>query len=314
MNTIKIGISRCLLGEEVRYDGSHKMDSFFKKNLSKYAKLIDMCPEVDCGLSTPREPIHLEGSAKKLKLITNFTNVDLTPKMNQWLNTKSKQIQKLNLAGFILKSKSPSCGVTSTKILKKNKIQSVGSGIFSQMLKVNFSSLILVEEKDLQDDNSKLQFFSRIYIFDLWKILIKNPTNQKLISFHNSNKLFLMSYSITNYKKLEKTVDSLSESNIEQTLNLYFKILLKTYTLKRTHAKNIKTLKQIQHSLKTTITKNEYNKINLLMEKYHNSSNRFNPCLTYIKSITKKYNLKELNNQTFFSEEPFYIFFNNLSF
>jgi uncharacterized protein YbbK (DUF523 family) len=123
MDKIKLGISSCLLGENVRYDGRHKLDHYLREKLGKIVDWVGVCPEVECGLRSPREAMHLIGPSDSPRLVTRDSNIDHTEKMLSWAKKRLKQLEKEGLAGFIFKNNSPSCGLNS--VLSKK-----GTGLF----------------------------------------------------------------------------------------------------------------------------------------------------------------------------------------
>jgi len=111
MEKIRIGVSACLMGEKVRFDGQHKRDSYIVDTLSRWFELIPVCPEFELGLGVPRESMRLEGDPEAPRLITNKTRKDLTDSMQSWCRKRVTALEKENLCGFIFKSKSPSSGM-----------------------------------------------------------------------------------------------------------------------------------------------------------------------------------------------------------
>jgi uncharacterized protein YbbK (DUF523 family) len=156
MDKIKIGISSCLLGANVRYDGKHKLDRYLKDNFNEFTEWVPVCPEVECGLGVPREPMHLIGDPEAPRLVTKNSNIDHTDKIMKWACKKLAQLEKENLAGFIFKSDSPSCGLNSVFSEK-------GIGIFAKKFTERFK-LMPVEDSDrLRDDKIREDFIKRIY-------------------------------------------------------------------------------------------------------------------------------------------------------
>jgi uncharacterized protein YbbK (DUF523 family) len=105
-----IGISACLLGQAVRYDGGHKLDSLVIETLGRYFEFVAVCPEIGCGMTVPREPMRLEGDPASPRLITTKSRIDKTDQMERWTQACIEELENKNIAGFIFKSKSPSCG------------------------------------------------------------------------------------------------------------------------------------------------------------------------------------------------------------
>lgn len=156
MDKIKIGISGCLLGANVRYDGRHKLDYYIKDNLDKFVEWVPVCPEVECGLSVPREPMRLIGDPKEPRLVTKNSNIDHTDKITDWTEKKLAQLEKENLNGFIFKSDSPSCGLNSVFSEK-------GIGIFARAFTGHFPSIPAEDEITLHDSEAIKSFLHRTF-------------------------------------------------------------------------------------------------------------------------------------------------------
>jgi uncharacterized protein YbbK (DUF523 family) len=144
---IKIGISACLLGENVRYDGGHTRDTFIINMLGPYVDFVPVCPEVECGLSVPRERMHLEGDLKHPRLIITQTQQDITDQLNQWAEMRIKILAAKDLRGFIFKSKSPSCGIQNVSIFDLNgESYGKGQGLFASIFMEYLPSIPVDEE------------------------------------------------------------------------------------------------------------------------------------------------------------------------
>lgn len=152
---IKLGISRCLLGENVRYDAGHKLDQRLKDTLSKFADWVGVCPEVECGLSAPREPMRLIGTVESPRLVTKNSNIDHTDKMLKWAKARLKQLEKEGLAGFVFKSNSPSCGLY-------NVLHKKGIGIFAMEFTKYFGGLPVEDEERLRKEGIRKRFIKDI--------------------------------------------------------------------------------------------------------------------------------------------------------
>ena len=116
MEKIRLGISTCLLGENVRYDGGHKLDRFLTDTLGQYVEYVPVCPEVECGLPIPREALRLVGNPDSPRLVTTHAKQDLTGRMTQWARKRVIELEREGLLGFIFKSDSPSSGMERVKV------------------------------------------------------------------------------------------------------------------------------------------------------------------------------------------------------
>jgi len=129
---IKLGISACLLGEKVRYDGSNRLDRFLTDTLGWFVEYVPVCPEVECGLTVPREPMHLNGNPDSPRLVTTYTKQDMRNRMVRWAMRRVRELERENLSGFIFKSNSPSSGMERIRVHNKKGIPvKNGAGIFA---------------------------------------------------------------------------------------------------------------------------------------------------------------------------------------
>ncbi|MDQ5988170.1 MAG: hypothetical protein CSYNP_03926 [Syntrophus sp. SKADARSKE-3] len=178
MKKIRIGISACLLGHAVRYDGGHKWDHDMTEALKHYVDWIPVCPEVEYGLPVPREPMRLVGDPATPRLVTVVTGIDHTEGMSQWAKARLKALEKDDLCGFVFKSKSPSSGMSDVKVYEtatetpgtpfRN-----GSGIFAKAFMDHFPRIPVADEERLNDHILLDRFIEQIFAYSRWQQLIK---------------------------------------------------------------------------------------------------------------------------------------------
>ncbi|MBQ7403769.1 MAG: DUF523 domain-containing protein [Lentisphaeria bacterium] len=155
---IRIGISACLLGFQYRYNGKSKMDSQIIELLRDHAELVPFCPEVECGLDIPRLPMRLETGAKGVRLIVIETGEDLTDQMREWAENRLLQMERLDLAAFIFKSGSPSCGMKCQVFNRQGKeLPMAVQGIFSKMVRRKYPEMLICQETDFPEIADKLR-------------------------------------------------------------------------------------------------------------------------------------------------------------
>ena len=160
--TITIGVSSCLLGENVRYDGGHKHDQYITNTLTRFFRIVSICPEMECGLTTPREPMNLEGDPAAPRLITIVTRRDLTEQMLTYCQAKMPELEQENLSGFIFKKSSPSCGLCKVNIYNKGMPEKTGRGLFAAALIRHFPELPTEESERLKDPVIYADFLARV--------------------------------------------------------------------------------------------------------------------------------------------------------
>jgi len=166
MDKIRIGISSCLLGNPVRYDGGHKLSRFLLDTLGRYIDYLPVCPEAECGMGIPREAMRLEGASDAPHLITRFTGEDKTDIMIRWAKNRVAQLERENLCGFIFKSDSPSCGMERVKVYDdQDTPATIGIGLFARIFMEYFPGLPVEEESRLCDATLRENFIERISTF-----------------------------------------------------------------------------------------------------------------------------------------------------
>ncbi len=163
--TIRIGISSCLLGRKVRYDGSHKRDQFATEVLEPYVEWVPVCPEVDIGLGIPRPEIRLErGADGHARLVMPSTGEDLTDRMVEYAEDRVRRLLELDLCGYILKKDSPSCGMEGVEVYDSDGVPALeGIGVFAQALLRLAPHLPVEEEGRLNDPHLRENFIARVF-------------------------------------------------------------------------------------------------------------------------------------------------------
>lgn len=158
---IKIGISACLLGVKCRYDGCAKPCPVIYDLLKDKVQFIPVCPEFNCGLGIPRPPMHLESSARGTRAVVTATGEDKTEELNDWIRTEVKLLERADIAAFIFKARSPSCGLHGVELFtpgKKRSLGKCGQGLFAAAMKRHFPEMTMVEEGDFPEAAEKLTF------------------------------------------------------------------------------------------------------------------------------------------------------------
>ncbi|HMK57340.1 MAG TPA: DUF523 domain-containing protein [Dissulfurispiraceae bacterium] len=160
---VKLGISSCLLGNKVRYDGGGKLDLYLRDDFGRFVEWVPLCPEVEMGLTVPREPMQLKGDAAFPRLVTENTAIDHTDAMLQWVEKKLKMLSRMNIRGFVFKSRSPSCGIRDLPVYSPSGIVSEqGAGIFALEFMKRFPLLPVEDETSLADATVRDIFIARI--------------------------------------------------------------------------------------------------------------------------------------------------------
>jgi FdhD protein len=170
MRGLRIGISSCLLGDEVRFDGGHKRDAPLLEAFAPHVEWVRVCPEVEIGMGVPREPVRLVQSGAELRMIAVHTGTDHTEAMREFAARRVQALAAMDLRGYVLKSDSPSCGLHGVKVFDVNGGDAEparrGTGLFAAALTSAFPDLPIAEERQLADPASRASFLDRVMAYD----------------------------------------------------------------------------------------------------------------------------------------------------
>jgi uncharacterized protein YbgA (DUF1722 family)/uncharacterized protein YbbK (DUF523 family) len=205
----RLGISACLLGDEVRFDGGHKRDAFLTGVLSSHVEWVRVCPEVEVGMGTPRETLRLErDDSGRIRMVTTRTRIDHTDSMTEWARRRVEALAKEHLCGYVLKKDSPSCGMERVKVYGGiGPPHRAGRGIFAEVLLARFPNLPVEEEGRLTDPRLRENFIERVYAYQRLQALFSGRWSiGDLVAFHTAHKMSLLAHSTTAYTALGRLV------------------------------------------------------------------------------------------------------------
>lgn len=267
---IRIGISQCLLGENVRYDGGHKRDSFITGTLSNYFSWVPVCPEMEIGLGSPRESMKLADISGVVHLVTNRTGQDFTDKMNAYAKVRIAELKEKPLHGFILKKDSPSCGIFRVRIYKdSNSNHRNGRGLFAEALMNQYPDLPMEEEGRLQDWKLRENFIERVFSYYRWlNFSDSHPRAKDLVNFHTQQKLAILAHSRTHYQKLGQLVAQAGNKHTGKLLSEYRSLYMDALTVHATTKKHADVLYHLLGYLKKVLDAEDKAELVETIEKY----------------------------------------------
>lgn len=303
---IRIGISTCLLGENVRYDGGHRRDRLITDTIGQFVEFVPVCPEMECGLGVPRESMHLEGDPESPRLITSRTRIDHTERMTTWARTRVKELEAEDLCGFIFKSNSPSSGMERVRVYnEKGMPQKKGVGMFARAFMDHFPLIPVEEDGRLHDIRLRENFIERIFALKRWRELLdRNQSTGKLVAFHTQHKLLILSHSPKHSRILGKLVAEAKNIPAEQLYSQYEMLLMEALRLKTTIKKNINVLQHMMGYFKKQLSADEKQE---LLEVIHEYREGFIPLIvpiTLIKHYVRKYDQPYLKQQIYLNPHP----------
>lgn len=310
---IRLGVSTCLLGEKVRYDGGHKHDRFITDTLGQYVEYVPVCPEVECGMGIPREPLRLVGNPESPRLITQNTKRDYTERMLLWARKRVKELEKENLCGFIFKKSSPSSGMERVKVYnKKGVAEKRGVGMFARIFMEHFPLLPVEEEGRLHDPKLRENFIERIFVFKRWRELLhqkKKPGH--LVDFHTKHKLLILSHSQKHYGIMGKLVADAKRYPLNELYKRYQELLMEALSLKTTPKKNANVLLHLFGYFKKQLNSDEKREILELIDLYRMGYFPLIVPVTLINHFVRKYNQPYLKEQYYLHPHPLELMLRN---
>lgn len=222
---VYVGISACLVGQKVRYDGGHKANDFCQHQLAKHVEYLPLCPEVGIGMSVPRPTIRLVGTPEDTRAVVQKTGEDVTDKLANFATVRTSQFDQLS--GYILCAKSPSCGMERVRLYNEesNANRKEGMGIFAAKLRELYPALPMEEDGRLNDAALRENFVLRMYVYYEWKNLPQPLTKKDLYRFHARHKLLLLAHNQGVYRALGKELAQQDSLNGEFLTNYIFRLM-----------------------------------------------------------------------------------------
>ncbi len=209
-SSIRVGVSSCLLGEKVRYDGGHKHDRFVTDQLGRFVELVPVCPELEAGMGVPREPVRLEEGAGGLRMVEVEGSTDHTKRMLAFSGRRVRQLKSMDLCGYVLKRGSPSCGMERVRVYhatKKAPVRRNGRGLFAHALIEAMPNLPVEEEGRLCDERLRENFIERVFAYRRLRDLFGGRwTVADAIRFHTVHKLQVTAHDPPGYRELGRLV------------------------------------------------------------------------------------------------------------
>jgi uncharacterized protein YbgA (DUF1722 family)/uncharacterized protein YbbK (DUF523 family) len=313
MEKIKIGISSCLLGEKVRYDGGHKWDRYITDTLGEYFDWLPVCPEVEYGLTIPREPMHLVGDPDNPRLISTLTGVDHTEGMLQWVKNKLKILERVDLYGFIFKSRSPSSGIGGVPVYSPSGIPGrKGAGLFGGAFLQRFPFVPAIDDDRLHDPKLRENFLERVFVYKRWKGLVRySETRKDLVNFHTKHKLLIMSHSPKHLTSLGQIVASSKKYKQENLLTQYIKLLMEGLQLLSTAKKNTNVLSHIAGYFKSVLSLEDKRELLEVIENYHKGYVPLIVPIVLINHYVRKFDESYLKEQFYLNPHPIELLLRN---
>jgi len=302
----KIGVSTCLLGEKVRFDGGHKRDPFLTDTFGLFVEWVPVCPEVECGLPIPRESMHLAGDPDSPRLVTTRTNVDMTAKMKSWAKKRLSELEREELSGFIFKSKSPSSGMERVKVYSDTGMpRKVGVGIFARAFMDRFPLTPVEEEGRLHDAELRENFIERVFAMERLRALLnERASRREIIDFQARHKLQLMAHSPKLQKETGRLIARAAEIKPRELYDRYSELFIEALKQRATRGKNANVLQHAMGYFRKDLSSEERQEAQMHIENYRLGYIPLIVPVTMVSHYVRKYRTAYLMNQTYLEPHP----------
>jgi uncharacterized protein YbgA (DUF1722 family)/uncharacterized protein YbbK (DUF523 family) len=307
MTPLRIGISSCLLGDEVRFDGGHKRDAFLTATLAPFVEWIRVCPEVEVGMGVPRETLRLVNDGGDTRMITTRTAIDHTDSMRAYARRRTRQLESMDLRGYVLKKDSPSCGMERVKVYDPagGAPARTGVGTYAAVLKDRFPALPIEEEGRLQDPVLRENFIERVFAYDRLRALFDGRwTFAALIAFHTAHKMALLSHSTTAYQALGRLVAtgrSLARTDLRSQ---YEQLFMRTLARPATTARHTNVLTHMAGHLKKLLDAGSRQELAGGIDEYRRELVPLIVPLTLLRHHVRAHQVAYLAGQTYLEPHP----------
>lgn len=310
----QVGISSCLLGQPVRYNGGHKKDPYLSRDLSTIFDWIPFCPEMSMGLGVPRDPIHL-------RLIDGFINlVDAKrggPNLGKQLSKIAVRFSQneVSLSGYVFKKNSPSCGLSKIPVfdLKGEHVVCEAQGAFSSAISALQPMLPLTEETLLHDPDHRAHFIIRVLAYDrLSKILLIGIDDKELLAFHNRHKYLLLAHDVELFSELDDLVhQSFQKADFDHLVHEYSRLFMKALDSSATPDKHMDVLQVIMGMLIKHRRKQQVAKLEKVVDRFYIGKATLEAPLKLIRHYLKLYPNNYLEEQHYLDLTPYRSFANS---
>lgn len=248
-----VAVSSCLLGQPVRFDGAHKRDGWITGALADFIDYRPFCPEVGIGLGTPRPPIHLLGDPDAPRAVgVKDPTLDVTEALAQFARQTASQLG--DVSGYILKSKSPSCGMQRVRLYGQHGGQKTTVGIHARGIMQALPNLPLEEEGRLNDPVLRENFINRVYVYHRWQDFRRQRLTAKgLLTFHAAHKYLLMAHSQAAYRRLGKLLANLKDVHLPAVAEAYIGELMTALRRRVDRGRHVNVLQHMTGYLKKAL-------------------------------------------------------------
>jgi uncharacterized protein YbgA (DUF1722 family)/uncharacterized protein YbbK (DUF523 family) len=311
--SIRLGISRCLLGEEVRFDGGHKRDNFLTDVLGRYVEWVPVCPEVEAGLGTPREAMRLVGDPQGPRLVTIKSGTDHTRALVTMTTNRIEELKRLDLSGYVFKKGSPSCGIGRVRLYNEHGVPGRnGVGLFARAYIKQFPLIPVEEEERLCEPRLRENFIERIFCYRRWQDLVQSgTTRQALVQFHATHKYVLLTHHPQQCEVLGRLVGQAHQHRPKELAYRYGKLFMKALAVKTTVRKHVNVLQHILGYFIERLGAREKAELLSVIGDYHRGLTPLIVPHTLIKHYVQIFDVCYIRDQVYLNPHPMEVMLRN---
>ena len=303
---IKVGISSCLLGENVRFDGGHKHLRLCTDSLSRFFEFVPECPEVGIGMGIPRKHIRLVGNVQAPQAVAvHDYQLNYTAELTAFGQQKAREHK--DLCGYIFMKNSPSCGLFRVKVYQENgyPANEAGRGIYADVLKKAHPLMPMEESGRLNDPLLRENFISRVFAYSDWQQLLNDGlTHHKLINFHTRYKYSLMAHSPVHYAELGRMLADAGNHDVEALGERYFRALMMVLSKIASRKTHTNVLMHIQGYLKKKLSSAEKQELADIIDRYRTAELPLIVPITLLKHHFNNYPDPHIAKQAYLQPYP----------
>ena len=304
---LRVGVSACLLGQKVRYDGQHKRDPFLVDVLGEFVAWVPVCPELEVGMGVPREPIRLVGAATAPRLVAERSGADHTAAMRRYAEARVEELSRLDLSGFVTKKDSPSCGLMRVRVYpeKGGAPRRDGVGAFARVLVERQPLLPVEEEGRLNDPALRESFIERIFAYARWKEAVAAGMRRgDLVAFHTAHKLALLAHSPAAYRRLGALVAGMAKGAVAPILEEYGREFMEALRVPATRGRHVNVLQHMLGYFRETLPRDDRKELEEVVRDYERGLVPLVVPQTLLRHHVRRQGVEYLAGQSYLDPDP----------
>jgi len=303
---LRVGVSSCLLGESVRFDGGHKRSRFATDQLGPFVEWVPVCPELESGMGVPRPAMRLVRDGERVRMVEIKSRLDHTRRMERFAAKRVRALRALDLDGYLLKKDSPSCGMTRVKIYGAHGMATRdGQGLFARELMDSCPHLPVEDEGRLNDPRLRENWIERLFAYRRLRDLFASRWSRSgVVAFHTAHKLQLMAHSTADYRELGRLVAAIKDLPRSELRERYQEGFMRALSRLATPGRNANTLQHAAGHLKRRLDPASRAELALLIHDYRKGLVPLVVAVTLLRHHARRLEIGYLNGQTFLEPHP----------